>query len=111
MGETCNDNRFKIIEKAKKDILESTNINTSPDEMKVLDHILFRCWQMGWLDKYNSDKNPTVDGIYAEFFAIRNGNRYNANITNLKDMTSVLTNSLMDGIEKIAIKEIWKKKL
>ena len=52
MNEICGDNRFEIIDAAKKDLLESTNINTSPDEMKVLDNFLFRCWQMGWLDKY-----------------------------------------------------------
>ena len=52
MMEMCGDNRFEIIEKAKNDILESTNINTSTDEMKVLDSFLFRCWQMGWLKKY-----------------------------------------------------------
>lgn len=52
MSEMCGDNRFEIIDAAKKDLLESTNINTSPDEMKVLDNFLFRCWQMGWLDKY-----------------------------------------------------------
>lgn len=52
MFEICGDNRFEIIENAKKDILDATNISTSPDEMKVLDSFLFRCWQMGWLDKY-----------------------------------------------------------
>lgn len=46
------DNRFEIIDKAKKDLIESTNIEMRPDEMKVLDSFLFRCWQMGWLDKY-----------------------------------------------------------
>ena len=54
MCEMCGDNRFEIIEKAKKHILEATNIETSPDEMKVLDNILFRCWQMGWLEQYTS---------------------------------------------------------
>lgn len=49
----CGDNRFEIIAKAKAHILESTNINSSPEEMKVLDNFLFRCWQMGWLDKYD----------------------------------------------------------
>ena len=49
----CNDNRFEIIERAKNDIIESTNISSSEDEMKVLDNILFRCWQMGWLSKYD----------------------------------------------------------
>ena len=53
--EVCSDNRFDIIEKAKKDIINSTNIESSPDEMKVLDNMLFRCWQMGWLDKYDDN--------------------------------------------------------
>lgn len=48
----CGDDRFKIIAMAKEDILKSTNIEDSPEEMAVLDNILFRCWQMGWLDGY-----------------------------------------------------------
>lgn len=48
----CGDDRFKIIEKAKEAILDATNINSSPEEMAVLDNFLFRCWQMGWLKKY-----------------------------------------------------------
>ena len=56
----CGDNRFEIIENAKKDILEATNIGNSPDEMKVLDTFLFRCWQMGWLEKYN-DKDKCYE--------------------------------------------------
>lgn len=52
MGDICGDNRFEIIDKAKEDILKSTNISSSEDEMKVIDNFLFRCWQMGWLDKY-----------------------------------------------------------
>lgn len=54
-GDMCGDNRFTIIERAKKDIVENTNIQSRKDEMQVLDSFLFRCWQMGWLDKY--DKN------------------------------------------------------
>lgn len=50
--DVCGDNRFEIIEKAKIALIESTNIETSEDEMKVIDSFLFRCWQMGWLDKY-----------------------------------------------------------
>ena len=53
MGDICGDNRFIIIERAKEDILQSTNIESSKDEMKVLDDFLFRCWQMGWLNKYD----------------------------------------------------------
>lgn len=51
MNDLCDDNRFELIEKYKKELIEATNIETSPDEMKVLDNILFRFWQMGWLDK------------------------------------------------------------
>lgn len=52
MNEVCVDDRFEIIEKAKQHLLDATNIETSQDEMKVIDSFLFRCWQMGWLDKY-----------------------------------------------------------
>ena len=46
---TICDDRFEIISKAKKHIIEATNIEMSPKEMEVLDNFLFRCWQMGWL--------------------------------------------------------------
>ena len=49
--DVCADNRFELIAKARDALLESTNIEDSPDEMAVLDNILFRCWQMGWLDE------------------------------------------------------------
>ena len=51
MNETCPDNRFELIEKYKQRLIETTNIETETDEMKVIDSILFRFWQMGWLDK------------------------------------------------------------
>ena len=52
-GDVCCDNRFEVISKAKEDLLNSTNIHTSEEEMKALDSFLFRCWQMGWLTKYD----------------------------------------------------------
>ena len=48
-GAVCGDNRFEVIGEAKRMLLEGTNIESSADEMKVLDSFLFRCWQMGWL--------------------------------------------------------------
>ena len=42
-----NYSRFDIIEKAKEKLIKSTNI--SQEELNVLDNILFRIWQMGWL--------------------------------------------------------------
>lgn len=53
MRDVCGDNRFEIIERAKKHLIESTNIEASPEEMKVLNSFLYRCWQMGWLELYN----------------------------------------------------------
>ena len=52
--ESCSDNRFKIIEKAKEAVLEQTNIDSSENEMKVLNTFLFRCWQMGWLKEFDN---------------------------------------------------------
>ena len=46
----CEDNRFELIAKYKQQLIDATNIESSPDEMAVIDNILFRCWQMGWLD-------------------------------------------------------------
>lgn len=51
MLEICTDNRFELIDKYRQRLIDATNIETSPDEMKALDSILFRFWQMGWLDK------------------------------------------------------------
>ena len=56
MADICTDNRFALIEKYKQKLIEATNIEDSPDEMKVLDEILFRCWQMGWLDSLEKDE-------------------------------------------------------
>lgn len=55
MNEMCMDDRFIVIDRAKCDLLEYTNIETSPEEMKVLNNFLFRCWQMGWLDQYKDE--------------------------------------------------------
>ena len=51
MNEVCSDNRFELIEKYKNKLIEATNIEDDADDMKAIDSILFRFWQMGWLDK------------------------------------------------------------
>ena len=61
MADMCGDNRFEIIAKAKADLLEGTNIETDEAEMAVLDNILFRCWQMGWLDRYDTADTPQTE--------------------------------------------------
>lgn len=61
MADMCGDNRFEIIARAKKALLEGTNIDMCADEMAVIDNILFRCWQMGWLDRYDTADTPQTD--------------------------------------------------
>ena len=58
---TCADNRFELIEKYKQKLIEATNIEDAPDEMKVLGDILFRFWQMGWLDSLEKDVCGVID--------------------------------------------------
>lgn len=41
------------------------------------------------------------DGIYMQLFAVKNGVRYDMKVIDLKDVSTTLTNSLMDGIEKL----------
>ena len=48
-GEICSDDRFLYVSKFLERLKESTNIETSPDEMAVIENILFRFWQLGWL--------------------------------------------------------------
>ncbi len=50
MAEICNDNRFELIEKYKNKLLVATSIADSKEEMAVLYNILYRAWQMGWLE-------------------------------------------------------------
>lgn len=66
-GDVCLDGRFEIIEKAKQHLLENTNIHTSPDEMKVLDAFLFRCWQMGWLKDFECKEENINEKLKCSF--------------------------------------------
>ena len=59
--EVCGDNRFELIKKYKERLVAATNIETAIDEMNVIDSILFRFWQMGWLDRLEADVVPKSD--------------------------------------------------
>lgn len=52
---------------------------------------------------YRREKGRTAikDGVYIELFAVKDGVRYNEKILNIKDVSTILTSSLMDGIEKL----------
>lgn len=76
MNECITDNRFEIIARAKQALLDSTNIDTSPDEMACLNSFLFRCWQMGWLDKYEKDLVEVVRCKDCEYYRDSFGETY-----------------------------------
>ena len=48
-GDVCTDGRFDMIARVKSELMRSTNIETDKKEMEAIDSILFRFWQMGWL--------------------------------------------------------------
>ena len=54
----CGDNRLEIIYRAKQHLLKSTNIESSPKEMQLIDRFLYRAWQMGWLKQYEEEDKP-----------------------------------------------------
>ena len=41
------------------------------------------------------------DGVYMELFVVKDGVKYTAKIVDMKEVSVTLTNSLMDGIEKL----------
>lgn len=45
------------------------------------------------------------DGLYIKLVAVKDGTEYTAKIVSMKEVTLTLTNSLMDGIEKL-----WEEK-
>lgn len=47
-----------------------------------------------------------IDGMYIEVFAVKDGIRYNGHIVNIKDVSGILVNSLMDGLQKIVMNEV-----
>lgn len=46
------------------------------------------------------------DGLYAEIFAVKDGVRYDYHIVNIEDVSKILIDSLMDGIQKIIMGEV-----
>ena len=59
----CGDNRFRAIARAKEHLFQATNIAEDKKELEVLDRFLLRCWQMGWLDKYDDTKHSNSESI------------------------------------------------
>lgn len=41
------------------------------------------------------------DGLYVQFFVVKDGTPYPCKVVSMQDMTKILVNTMMDGIEKI----------
>jgi len=54
-ADVCADDRFSVIARVKSELVRGTNIETDKKEMEVIDNILFRFWQMGWLELINCE--------------------------------------------------------
>ena len=63
----------------------------SKDELRAFEHA----------QKESMSNQNVKDGIYIELFAVKDGVRYNSKVVNIRDVSTLLTNSLMDGIEKL----------
>ena len=50
---------------------------------------------------HNLSSQNLDDGIYIEVFAIKDGIRYNQKVINIRELSKILTNSMLDGLEKI----------
>ena len=65
MSTLCGDNRFVIIQRAMEDMIASTNIVLNSGEARaILEHLLFKAWQMGWLDMYEPDHKERMKKEY-----------------------------------------------
>ena len=50
------------------------------------------------------------DGMYIEVFAVKDGVRYNAKIVDMGIVSSILANSVMDGLGKVVFLDESTKK-
>lgn len=41
------------------------------------------------------------DGVYIETFVVKDGQRYNAKIISMSDVTKILVNGMVDGVGKL----------
>ena len=50
---------------------------------------------------HNLSSQKLDDGIYMQIFAVKDGVRYDQKVVNIRELSKILTNSMLDGIEKI----------
>lgn len=82
---------------AKAHFLAVNNIEPSPEEMNIIQDFLSKCYKMGWLNRYKA----RTDGMYVEFFCVKDSVRYNATEVRMNEVTNKLITKMMDGFEEI----------
>ena len=103
----CDDNRIITIEKAKQELIKGTNIEDSPEEMKVLDNILFRCWQMGWLDRYDPQMPSNTSNALKALNSV-NATQFNA-LDSISRQAAIET--VMECYDNAELFEVYEEKL
>ena len=77
-------------------------MNYCPKHSELCEHAnAFGCCSVTACTKYNLTTEPKSDGIYMQLFCVKNGVRYDMKAVGLKEVSTTLTESLMDGIEKL----------
>ena len=97
------DNRFEIIEKAKEMLLNTTNIEDSKEEMKVLTNILFRMWQVGLIneEKLDINKLQKENSIEEDIKVLENAIKCNEKQYEEIGVHIILQNDEQEAIEHI----------
>jgi hypothetical protein len=108
MADVCSDDRYEMIKRVKNRLIERTNIETNPGEMNVIDVILYRFWQLGWLDlidEGDNDMRYCIDYINPRHPFLDSGNPNVRHYRALKEDTavSVLTIILSCGCKIIRL--------
>ena len=108
MADVCTDDRFEVIERVKQRLIKATNIESCPEEMAVIDNILFRFWQQGWLqliDDGDNDMRYCIKYVNPRYPFLDNGNINARYYRALKEETaeSVLTIILSCGCKILSL--------
>lgn len=100
MADICNDDRFEVIKRVKERLVKGTNIEANPKEMEVIDSILFRFWQMGWLeyiDDGDDDLRYCIDYINPRHPFLDNGILNVRHYRTLKEETAVSVLTIIES--------------
>ena len=100
MADICNDDRFEVIKRVKERLVKGTNIEANPKEMEVIDSILFRFWQMGWLeyiDDGDNDLRYCIDYINPRHPFLDNGILNVRHYRALKEETAVSVLTIIES--------------